>query len=91
MIYIFYVSLPYSCAVRIFSTYYIHAIDIASVFCYNPYCALYSCTCAIATYISLDANGETLVVKSVQSERPIRGCGALIGHSSNMYSTISIK
>jgi Immunoglobulin domain len=28
--------------------------------------ALYSCTCPIATYISLDANGETLVVLSVQ-------------------------
>jgi hypothetical protein len=33
----------------------------------------------------------TLVVKSVQSELPIWGCGALIGHSSNMYSTIGIK
>jgi hypothetical protein len=32
--------------------------------------ALYSCTCPIATHISLDANGEILVVKSVQSERP---------------------
>jgi hypothetical protein len=45
---------------------------------------LYSCTCPVATYISLDANGETLVVK-------IWGWGALIGHSSNMYSTIGIK
>jgi hypothetical protein len=53
--------------------------------------ALYSCTCPVATYISLDANGETLVVKSVQSEPPIWGWGALIGHSSNMYSTIAIK
>jgi hypothetical protein len=32
---------------------------------------LYSCTCPIATYILLDANSETLVVKSVQSEHPI--------------------
>jgi hypothetical protein len=34
-------------------------------------CSLYSCTCPIAAHISLDANGETLVVKSVQSEHPI--------------------
>jgi hypothetical protein len=32
---------------------------------------LYSCTFPLAAYISLDANGETLVVKSVQSERLI--------------------
>jgi hypothetical protein len=32
---------------------------------------LYSCTCLVDTYISLDANGETLVVKSVHTERSI--------------------
>jgi hypothetical protein len=37
----------------------------------EPVHTLYSCTCPVTTYISLDANGETLVVKSVQSERPI--------------------
>jgi hypothetical protein len=52
---------------------------------------LYSCAYPAATYISLDANSETLVVKSVQSERPIWGWGTLNGHSSNMYSAFGIK